>query len=80
MKVDQVAAVCGGRSSKGKQPETVGGKNREGEKRQEANMGDFDLWNRYMLIGMKGTWRLLWALICKHGYMPVENQMPHSPR
>lgn len=33
MKVDQVAAVCGGRSSKVQQPETVGGKNREGEKR-----------------------------------------------
>lgn len=79
MKVGRLAAVCGGRSSRWnnlKQGEDNGG----GEKRQEAHMGDFDLWKRYMLIGMKGTCRLLWALICQHGYMPAENQMPHSPR
>lgn len=54
MKVDQVAAVCWGESSRWNNLKQKG-KNRGGEKRQEAHMGDFDLWNRYILIGMKGT-------------------------
>lgn len=42
----------------------------------EGQCGGFDIHNRYLLLGTRGAWRLVWTLVFNHSFTPREMVLP----